>query len=279
MGSFLAIADRGFKWTVFIFAILTTIFLQILSNLANDYGDYTKGTDEKERIGPPRMVTTGAITPVAMRFGIAIVIILALFSGSVLIYFGIGNTVGWKQILFFLLGIASITAAVKYTIGKNPYGYRGFGDLFVFIFFGLVGVGGTYYLHTGYLKTSILLPSASIGFLSAGVLNLNNLRDFFSDKKAGKRTMVVILGTRIAKLYHLLLVSGAFIFTFIYSIYYFVSPYQWLYLLSGPLFFQDIKKVILNTKPAELNPELKKLAISTLIFSLFIGLGIIIHLL
>jgi 1,4-dihydroxy-2-naphthoate polyprenyltransferase len=276
LGSFLAIAERAFKWQVFVLAALTTLLLQILSNLANDYGDYTKGTDSSERIGPPRMVSTGAISPKEMKIAISVVVCLTLLSGLMLIYQGLGVTMGWEQLIFLLAGISAITAAIKYTVGKNPYGYQGWGDVFVFIFFGLVGVGGTYYLHTGTFKTAILLPSASIGLLSVGVLNLNNMRDYFSDKKAGKKTLVVILGTRKAKVYHVILITGAFLLTFIFSLYHFKSVYQLLFIISAPLFYQDIKRVIYSTRATDLNPELRRLAISTFLFTLSTGIGILI---
>jgi len=274
LGSFLAVAEGAFRWPVFILAGLTTTFLQILSNLANDYGDYTKGTDKEGRIGPARMVTSGAISPKAMVNGILVVIALALISGLLLIYFGVGKKIGLKQLIFFVLGILSIVAAIKYTVGKKPYGYHGYGDLFVFIFFGLVGVGGTFYLHAGFFKASILLPSATIGLLSAGVLNLNNLRDYFTDKSSGKHTLVVILGTRRAKMYHFLLITIAFILTFVYSLLFFRNVYQLLFLLSIPLFINDIKTVLNNSTPADLNPELKRLAMATLVFTLTYGLGV-----
>jgi|LQYC01.1.fsa_nt_gi 1,4-dihydroxy-2-naphthoate octaprenyltransferase len=276
LGSFLAVVDHHFSWQVIVFAILTTVFLQILSNLANDYGDYTKGTDKKDRIGPTRMVTSGAISPKNMVNMIVIVVLLALISGLFLIYYGIRGHNIKTTILFFIIGIVAIISAIKYTVGKNPYGYIGLGDLFVFIFFGLVGVIGTFYLHTGTFRISLLLPAISIGLLCAGVLNVNNMRDFQSDKQAGKRTLVVLLGNKKAKVYHFLLISGAFISTFIYSLLYFRSIYQFLFMLSMPLFIQDVKTVLSNTQPIELNPELKKLALSTLLFSICFGVGLII---
>jgi 1,4-dihydroxy-2-naphthoate polyprenyltransferase len=276
LGSFLAVADRNFSWQVLIFALLTTVFLQILSNLANDYGDYTKGSDKKDRIGPARMVTSGAITPKNMINMIAVAVLLALVSGSFLIFFGIRDYNIKTIIVFFITGIIAIISAIKYTVGKKPYGYIGLGDLFVFIFFGLVGVIGTFYLHTGTFRISLLLPAISIGLLCAGVLNVNNMRDFQSDKNAGKRTLVVLLGSRKAKVYHFLLISGAFISTFIYSLLYFKSIYQFLFMLSMPLFIQDIKTVLLNTQPIDLNPELKKLALSILLFTICFGVGLII---
>jgi 1,4-dihydroxy-2-naphthoate octaprenyltransferase len=276
LGSFLAVADSHFSWQVLIFALLTTVFLQILSNLANDYGDYTKGTDKNNRIGPVRMVTSGAISPGSMIKMIIVTVILALISGSFLIFYGIRDQNVKTIILFFVTGIIAIISAIKYTVGKKPYGYIGLGDLFVFIFFGLVGVIGTFYLHTGTFRLSLLLPAVSIGLLSAGVLNLNNMRDFQSDKQAGKRTLVVLLGSKKAKVYHFLLISGAFISTFIYSMLYFQSIYQFLFMLSMPLFIQDVKTVLTNTQPIELNPELKKLALSTLLFAISFGVGLII---
>lgn len=278
LGSFLAVADRHFNWHVFIFAVLTAVLLQIISNLANDYGDYLKGTDKKGRIGPLRMVTSGAITPKKMVRMIAIMTVLTLISGSFLIFYGIRDHNINAVIFFFLTGIIALLSAIKYTIGKKPYGYIGLGDLFVFIFFGLAGVIGTYYLHTGTFRLSLLLPAISIGLLCAGVLNLNNMRDILSDNKVGKRTLVVILGKQKAKIYHFLLIAGAFISTFIYSLLYFRSIYQFLFMLSMPLFIQDIKTVLTYTQPVELNSELRKLVISTFLFSLCFGIGLILDL-
>ena len=151
LGSFIAASEGQFHLKVFILASLTTLFLQILSNLANDYGDYTKGTDKIARLGPKRMVQSGLISPGQMILAIIIVISLSLICGSLLIFTGTrGNTAGVK-VFYFILGVAAISAAVKYTIGKKPYGYIGLGDLFVFIFFGLAGVIGTYYLHTQHM--------------------------------------------------------------------------------------------------------------------------------
>jgi len=277
LGSFVAAAEKRFSWKVFILASLTTLLLQILSNLANDYGDFKKGTDNDDRIGPLRMVQSGQIKPAQMLLAISIVIILTLLSGISLIFSGTDGTGNNIKLLFLVLGIGAIFAAVKYTVGKNPYGYKGFGDIFVFIFFGLVGVLGTYYLHTHNFKADLILPAASIGFLSAGVLNLNNMRDYHSDKKALKRTLVVIMGSEKAKFYHLGLILGALLTVILYTIINFTSPFQFLFLVPVPFFVQNAIIVFKNKKPIELNSELRKLAISTLLFSIAFGIGLMFH--
>ncbi len=275
LGSFIAASEHSFHWTVFILASVTTLLLQILSNLANDYGDFSKGSDHSERLGPERMVQSGMIKPRQMVFAIGLVVFLSLVSGTMLIFDGTrGNGPGIK-LFYFILGIAAITAAVKYTIGKKPYGYVGLGDLFVFIFFGLTGVIGTYYLHTTHLRFDILLPATSVGLLSAGVLNINNIRDYKSDREAKKRTFVVLIGSRWAKFYHLSLLFGAVVTGSLFTILNFRSGYQWLFLATTPLLLQNILSVYRYSKPIELNAELKKLALSTFLFSLTFGIGLL----
>lgn len=273
LGSLFASSDEQFKWSIFILAAITTLFLQILSNLANDYGDWKNGMDNTERIGPKRMVQSGEISPDKMKLVIICLIIFTLISGSLLIWLGINPKNPLITIQFFILGIAAILAAVKYTVGNNPYGYRGFGDLAVFLFFGIIGVAGTYYLHTQYFRPDLFLPATSIGLLSAGVLNLNNMRDFQSDKKAGKRTMVVLMGDKRAKYYHLSLISLALITGFIHLIFHYKTGYQFLFIVTIPPFIQNIIVVLNNKVPLELNPELRKLSLFTLIFAITFGLG------
>lgn len=276
LGSFLGYAENKFKWGVFIFGTLTTLFLQILSNLANDYGDAKKGTDNEQRLGPLRVTQTGLVTQNQMRLMILIFVVLSLVSGSMLIWFGLrgGNLLLYT--VFFLLGFSAIFAAIKYTIGKRPYGYVGFGDIMVFIYFGILGVAGTYFLHTQSFHMSILLPASSVGLLSVGVLNLNNLRDHENDAINGKNTLVVRMGVPWAKVYHVILLFTAFLLGLAYTIIHFESYYQLIFLLPLPLLASDIKKVITNTVPVELNAELKKLAVATLLFSLSFGLGLIL---
>ena len=276
LGSFLAYSEGAFKWDIFILAILTTLFLQILSNLANDYGDALKGTDNQYRLGPQRVTTSGLVSKKEMQVMIGVFICLALLTGSLLIFIGL-EPAGWKNILFFfVLGLSAIYAAVKYTIGKNPYGYIGLGDVFVFVYFGIVGVAGTFYLHTNSFDPWVLMPASAIGLLSSGVLNLNNMRDIENDARAGKRTLVVFIGSKAAKYYHLALITLSMAFSVIYTIVKFDSAFQLLFVLTCPLFALNVIVVMRNTNPVDLNPELKKLAFNTFVFSLTFGIGLIL---
>lgn len=275
-GSFIAASESRYSWRVTILALITTVLLQILSNLANDYGDFTKGTDSGDRLGPKRMVQAGLIKPRQMILAIVVVIIIALFSGISLILTGTQGISNPVNLLFLLVGIGAILAAVKYTVGRNPYGYQGLGDLFVFIFFGLVGVMGTYYLHTNHLEADLFLPASSIGLLSAAVLNLNNMRDYDSDKLVRKKTLVVKMGSEKAKVYHSALIAGAVVTMVIYTLMNFKSGYQFLFFIAVPFFVQNMIVVLKNTQPIELNTDLRKLAISTLLFSIAFGVGLLI---
>lgn len=273
LGSFLAFKDGIFSWPVFILASLTTLFLQILSNLANDYGDSQNGVDNTYRIGPERTVQSGRIKAREMRLMVLAFVLLSLGSGGWLVVIGTRGIDNIFTLAYLLAGFAAIAAAIKYTVGKNPYGYQGLGDFFVFIFFGLIGVGGTYFLHTNHFPPDILLPAASVGLLSAGVLNLNNMRDRLSDKLSGKRTLAVLLGKNRVKIYHLALLSASILLGTIYTIMHFKSLYQFSFLATLPLLFRNIREVMVNTIPAELDPELKKLALATLVFAITFGIG------
>ncbi len=276
LGSFLAFAQGNFRWTVFILAVLTTLFLQILSNLANDYGDTVHGIDNEKRLGPVRVMQSGLVSRSEMKWMIFLFVILALISGTLLIFIGLKH-IGWKTIaLFFILGFSAIYAAIKYTIGKNPYGYIGLGDVFVFLYFGIVGVAGTYYLHVNTFDPWVILPASAIGLLSSGVLNLNNMRDIDNDKRSGKRTLVVHIGSQAAKYYHLTLITLSFVFSLLYTVLRFNSPYQLLFVLTCPLFTLNVMVVMRNTNPLDLNVELKKLAFSTFIYSLTFGIGLVL---
>ncbi len=274
MGSFLAISTYNYNWTIIVLAIITTLFLQILSNLANDYGDGMKGTDNDNRVGPKRTIQSGEISPKEMRVGIIILTTLSFISGISLIIFSIGTN--WNiGILFLLLGISAIAAAIKYTMGKNAYGYSGLGDLFVFLFFGPVAVIGTYYLVSGTLDWQIILPAITMGFLSTGVLNLNNMRDMENDANSGKHTLALTLGYKRAKIYHFSLVSMALILPVVFiSINYF-SPWQFIFVITYPNFIRDIFEINKIRDKSKLDPYLKKLAFSTLIFTLLFGMAII----
>ena len=276
MGSALAAGEDKFRWSIFGLAALTTILLQIMSNMANDYGDFVNGKDTAERIGPKRMVQSGEITPKTMLRGIIIIGVFTAISGLTLILVGTAGIDITNILIFGVLGIAAIVAAIKYTVGKNPYGYRGLGDIFVFIFFGLVGVIGTYFLHTQSFSWDLLLPASAMGFLSTGVLNMNNLRDYEADKNANKKTIVVSMGPQKAKLYHLFLVGGAISLAVIYTVINYKSPWQWLFLLSFPMLFLNLKTVFTYKNSIELYPELGKLAMGTLLFSISFGVGLML---
>ena len=274
LGSFLAYTKGNFDWLIFLFSSVTILFLQILSNLANDYGDTLHGADNEKRIGPTRVTQYGLINRKQMLSMIIVFVLLALISGSILILIGlqdIGNIV-----LFFILGIAAVIAALKYTLGKKPFGYIGLGDVFVFLFFGIVGVAGTFYLHTHTMDPWILLPASAIGMLSSGVLNLNNMRDIDNDTLTGKRTLVVRIGRKFAKYYHVALISLSMVFSLVYTVRFFNSFYQFLFMLTFPFLIIDIRVVLQNTVPVELNDELKKLALTTFAFSITFGLGLIL---
>lgn len=276
MGSALAAGEDKFRWSIFGLAALTTILLQIMSNMANDYGDFVNGKDTAERIGPKRMVQSGEITPKTMLRGIIIIGIFTAISGLALILVGTAGIDITNILIFGVLGIAAIVAAIKYTVGKNPYGYRGLGDIFVFIFFGLVGVIGTYFLHAQSFSWDLLLPASAMGFLSTGVLNMNNLRDYEADKNANKKTIVVAMGQQKAKFYHLFLVGGAILLAVIYTITNYNSPWQWLFVISLPVLFLNLKIVFSYKNSIELYPELGKLSMGTLLFAISFGVGLII---
>lgn len=257
---------------VSVWALITTTLLQILSNLANDYGDAVKGTDNDKRIGPLRTVQSGLISKSQMKLAIIIFSILSFASGLYLLLLSKMSTT--EISVFILFGILAIIAAIKYTVGKKAYGYSGFGDLFVFLFFGLLAVMGTYYLIAGNINWILILPAISVGFLSTAVLNLNNLRDFENDKVMGKRTLVVRIGIKYAKLYQTLLINLAFI-----ALLFFVSVtnQNWVIYLSFlvyPLFLIDLVKIDKEDNLREIDPFLKKTALKTfllvLVFTLLV---------
>lgn len=274
-GSLVAIADGKFNWIIVLLAMLTTVFLQILSNLANDYGDSAKGTDSHERVGPERTVQSGAISAKQMKIAIVLFAVLSLIAGMDLLYVALRDHL-LILLLFFGIGIAAIAAAIQYTVGKHAYGYHGMGDLFVFIFFGPVAVLGTYYLNAQSLNMGLLLPAFALGFLSVGVLNLNNMRDMDNDRVSGKNTFAGSLDYPMARIYHVLLISFAFLFAISYVAIHSHSLWNFLFLLTAPLFFIDILRIFRTPNKAHLDDFLKRLALSTLAFSVLFGIGLLL---
>jgi len=269
---FLAISDGLFNGVIFSLAILTTIGFQVISNFANDYGDGVKGTDAI-RIGEERMVSSGKISPKQMKKAILISVILTIIFALFLIYESFGLSNFGYTLLFFVLGIVSIVAAIKYTVGDLAYGYSGFGDVFVFLFFGLLSVLGSYFLFTKEIYFLLTLPAISIGLLSTAVLNLNNMRDYQNDKKSKKNTIVVKIGLKVAKRYHYSLLLLSFISAVSYVVLTFTKTVQFIFLLAYiPLVIHALF-VYNNKEELRLDAELKKVALSTFLFSVLLGLG------
>ncbi|MBL0034652.1 MAG: 1,4-dihydroxy-2-naphthoate polyprenyltransferase [Flavobacteriales bacterium] len=274
------IGPSSFRPIVLWLALITAVLLQILSNLANDLGDHLHGTDNAERVGPERAVQSGAIPPAAMKRAMLICGALAFLSGCMLITVALGLTL--TTLGFLLLGLLAIGAAVKYTFGKNPYGYAGLGDVSVFLFFGIVGVSGTFYLHSAGFHWATLMPAAGFGLLSAGVLNVNNMRDIVNDAASGKRTLVVRMGSAKAKVYHtFLVVSGLASLVIFTSLFFGVgffndSWWMWLFLLVVPGFVIHLKRVWTTNEPRDLDPQLNVLAMGTFFTALLFSLGLIL---
>lgn len=256
--------------TIFWLAILTTIGLQVLSNFANDYGDGVKGTDSN-RQGEKRLVASGVVSAHLMKRAVIITAVITFFLALSLIFIAFKDNFGYA-ILFTFLGVTSIVAAIKYTVGKNAYGYSGFGDVFVFLFFGLLSTVGSYFLYTKVINWNVFLPASSIGLLSAAVLNLNNMRDRIEDAKHNKITLVVKLGGQKAKVYHYTLIIFALIFALIFVFLNYNNPKQYLFLIAFIPLIHNIIVVAKNIINRELDSELKKVALSTFLFAVLFSI-------
>jgi len=268
------------NWWIFGLTLLTTLLLQILSNFANDYGDAKKGTDNEDRIGPERAIQSGAISQKAMVYAIVVTSLLTLASGIALLIYSFGKQIDFTFISFLILGVLAIAAAIKYTVGKSAYGYSGLGDLFVFIFFGLVGVIGSFYLQSHTFHWTLFLPAITLGCFSVAVLNLNNMRDYENDKAVGKNTLVVKIGSKKSKIYHYTLFIVAYLaFPIPIIVTGYSSPIIWVFILPTlVIHFFHIRKVISIQNPKDYDPELKKVALSTFLFSLlFLLTSVWIH--
>lgn len=272
VGSFAAKAEGVFDWVVFSLGILTTIGLQVLSNFANDYGDGVKGTDNENRVGPRRAIQSGAISPQQMKRGVVITAVITFLLALTLIIKAFWWSSIWYTTFFFFLGVTAIVAAVKYTVGDKAYGYHGLGDVFVFLFFGLVSVMGMNFLFTKEIDALLFLPATAIGLLSAGVLNLNNLRDYESDKLSKKNTLVVKMGVTKAKMYHYFLLIGAILAVMIFAVLMEFKIEQFVFMVAFLPILKHLKTVINNKDSKLLDPELKKLALSTFLLSILLSI-------
>ena len=274
MGNALAFHFGTFSIKILLLTIFTALTLQILSNFSNDLGDSQHGADNEQRKGPDRMVQSGAISASKMRMAVNIAAVSALLFGSSLIMLAFSS---WQpRILFLILGLVAIWAAINYTGGSKPYGYKGYGDISVFIFFGVVAVVGSYYLQTKHLSWLLLLPASSCGAFSVAVLNINNIRDIDSDKLAGKNSIPVKIGRKKAVWYHLILLFGGVTCSVLFMALHFSSWVQFLFLLTLPMLIINIRAVALIKDASRLDGYLKQMAITTLLFVLTFSLGLLI---
>jgi len=272
-GSFLAAWMGEFRWEILLLASLTTIFLQILSNLSNDYGDTVHGADSAERQGPVRAVQSGLISLKEMKNGMYLFGALSLVSGLLLLFVAVQDWVLFG--VFLALGLAAIWASISYTSGKNPYGYAGLGDISVFIFFGLLGVLGTYFLHTLSFEPLALGIAVALGLFSAAVLNINNIRDIESDVKAGKRSIPVRIGRTKAVRYNWFLILGGNAILLGFAI--FTGAYFSLLALIPGILMIKVGKGVQDAKSSqETDPFLKKMAMSTLLWVILFGVGLLL---
>lgn len=271
--SSLAFASGQFSLPVALLCLITATLLQILSNLANDYGDAEKGTDNKQRLGPMRAIQSGAVSLSTMKQAIAINIGFTIASGLGLLFYSLNSV---QDILIFLaLGLLSIVAALAYTMGSKPYGYAGLGDLSVFIFFGLLGIGGTYFLHTGTIDPLLILPAIASGLFAVAVLNVNNMRDIENDAACGKKTLAVRLGSKYAKHYHYaLLISGFMTFTS-YLVLVDNTSTKFLFLLALPFVRSHIIEIANAERPQDIAPMMPKVVKCALLCNLIFS-GVVI---
>lgn len=271
MGGFLAFAEapHGNVWTL-VFCALTAITLQVLSNLANDYGDFKKGVDNARRTGPRRTLQSGTLTEREMRTGIAVTAFVAMVFGALLIF--VFAKLTWRELtIFAVLGLAAVLAALFYTLGKHPYGYRGLGDLYCFLFFGWVAVCGTFYLVTKTFDYAVLLPATALGYCSNAVLNINNMRDYENDKSSGKNSLVVKIGLNNAFVYHVFLIVGSFACLTIFLWLKWAPWYAYAFWLLFPLFTKDLVTIRKTFESGQLDPLLPKQVLHTFLLTVVFG--------
>jgi 1,4-dihydroxy-2-naphthoate octaprenyltransferase len=270
LGSILAAGDAAFRWEILALASLTTILLQVLSNLANDYGDSVHGADHAQREGPIRAVQSGIITQSEMKKAMALCGVLAFLSGILLLYVAFSSL--WIFLGFLLLGLLAIFAAINYTSGSNPYGYMGLGDLSVYLFFGLTGVLGTFFLHSETWNNTLLLPATSLGFFATAVLNINNIRDIASDQTAGKKSIPVRIGRKAAVRYNWFLILGGNVCMILFVLLW-AEPQALTFLVLVPSMVYVGMGVQRAKSAADTDPFLKKMALNTLLWVLAFGVG------
>lgn len=277
LGLMLAAADYRVNWAVIIFTLLTTACLQILSNVSNELGDFLKGTDRTDRQGPAYSLSGGYLRKEDFKVMIIIYIILCAVFGLAMIWCSFGTFFSVESLLLMVLGVSAIIAAMRYTLGRNPYGYRGMGDLYVFMFFGLVSVLGSYFIASHEMFWRMLLPASAIGAFSVAVLNVNNIRDMATDANT-RVTVPLKIGEKWAKVYQTVLVLAGWCCMAAYSLLRVQDVWHYLFVLTLPLFVVHLAGVWKRTGKA-LDPMLPLLVMSTFIFSVLGGLGYLVYLL
>ena len=276
LGILLATADYKVDVRVAVLIVLTTVFLQILSNLSNELGDVLHGTDTQDRKGPQYGLNSGVLSIGEMKFLIGLAVVLCIVSGTAMTLLSFGTLWDMTSILVLLLGAAAIMGAMKYTLGRRPYGYRGLGDFYVFLFFGLVAVLGSYFVAAHTLFLRLLLPGAAVGCFSVGVLNVNNIRDMETDAP-NRVTVAIRLGERNAKIYQAVLVVLGWVFMLAYCQLRMFSWWHYLFVATLPLYVLHLAGVF-RRSGRELDPMLPLLVISTFLFCLLAGVGFCAHL-
>ncbi len=278
LGILLAVADWKVDiWTA-VLIVLTTVSLQILSNLSNELGDVLKGTDTAERQGPEYGLNSGAMTIPQMKVLIGVFVGLCIVFGTVMTWRAFGTLLDLTPIMVLVLGAAAIAGAMKYTLGRNPYGYRAKGDIYVFLFFGLVAVLGAYFVCTAGvgLHWKLLLPASGIGFFSVGVLNVNNTRDMETDR-ATRTTVAIKLGERNAKIYQTVLIGLGWACLIAYCLLCWPSWWHWMWVITLPLYILHLRGVWTRSGKA-LDPMLPLLVMSTFLLSILMGAGFCVFL-
>lgn len=275
LGIMLACTGHNVPWYVILLTLLTTVSLQILSNMSNELGDWLSGVDGTGREGPKYGIEGGGLTEDEMRSCIRIMVLVCCILGLGMIRASFGTILRIESECLVALGAAAIWAAMHYTLGKHPYGYIGLGDIFVFIFFGLVPVAGGFYVCSHQIEFSTLIPGAAIGLFSVGVLNVNNMRDMKSDA-ANRVTVPLKLGEHRAKIYHTILITSGWILMALYTILFTKGWLPYLYVITLPLYVKHVAE-IWKRSGRELDPMLPMLVISTFIFALLAGTGYILQ--
>lgn len=271
LGLMLAMKTQEVSLWLIVWLLLTTVCLQILSNLSNELGDFLKGTDGEQREGPMYSLAQGAISVKEFKRLIAVFVLLCCVFGAAMVWTSFGTFLAWQPLMLLALGVAAIWAAMHYTLGKNPYGYRGLGDLFVFIFFGLTSVLGAYFVVAHTIDSwLLLLPAVTIGCFSVGVLNVNNIRDMESDA-ANRVTIPLRVGALNAKIYQTVLIVFAWLCMLLFTVATYTSPVKFLYVLTLPLFSMHLR-MVWTRDGSSLDPALPLLVLSTFAFAILAGI-------